>query len=79
MTVEEIYSHYQIPSDDVSDEVVTTNYTKTAIKRMKKQTVALKETPFSSFRVSLCCNFANVSVNRPFTLPNDQSTNDSRG
>ena len=43
MTVEEIYSHYQIPSDDVSDEVVTTNYTKTAIKRMKKQTVALKE------------------------------------
>ena len=28
MTIEEIYSHYQIPSDDLSDEVITTNYTK---------------------------------------------------
>jgi DNA-directed RNA polymerase II subunit RPB1 len=28
MTVEEIYSHYQIPQDDVSDEVITVNYTK---------------------------------------------------
>ena len=43
MTIEEIYSHYQIPSDDISDEVITTNYTKTAIKRMKKQVEALKE------------------------------------
>ena len=43
MTIEEIYSHYQIPSDDISDEVITANYTKTTIKRMKKQVGTLKE------------------------------------
>ena len=35
MTLEELYSHFQIPSDDVEEN--TANYTKTAIKRMKSQ------------------------------------------
>ena len=37
MTLEEIYSHFQIPSDEADDGIVTANYTKTAIKRMKSQ------------------------------------------
>jgi DNA-directed RNA polymerase II subunit RPB1 len=43
MTVEEIYSHYQIPQDDVSDEVITVNYTKATIKRINKQQSELKK------------------------------------
>jgi DNA-directed RNA polymerase II subunit RPB1 len=43
MSVEDIYSHYQIPSDDISDEVVTANYTKSTIKRMNKQQEELKK------------------------------------
>jgi DNA-directed RNA polymerase II subunit RPB1 len=37
MTIEEIYSHFQIPNDETSDDVYTVNYTKTALKRMKSQ------------------------------------------
>ena len=37
MTIEEIYSHFQIPYDDSSDDVSTVNYTKAALKRMKSQ------------------------------------------
>jgi DNA-directed RNA polymerase II subunit RPB1 len=37
MTVEQIYSHFQIPTDETDDDVVSVNYTKAAIKRMKKQ------------------------------------------
>ena len=43
MSVEDIYSHYQIPSDDMSDEVVTANYTKSTIKRLNKQQDELKK------------------------------------
>ena len=38
MTTEQIYSHYQMPADALSDEVYTTNYTAAALKRMAKQT-----------------------------------------
>ena len=37
MTIEEIYSHFQIPVDDSSSQIFTTNYTKTTIKRLKRQ------------------------------------------
>ncbi len=37
MTLEDIYAHFQPPGDDLSDRIVTTNYTKGAIKRMPKQ------------------------------------------
>ena len=37
MTIEEIYAHFQVPIDDTSNEIFTTNYTKSAIKRLKKQ------------------------------------------
>ncbi len=43
MSVEDIYSHYQIPSDDISDEVITANYTKSTIKRLNKQQQELKK------------------------------------
>lgn len=36
-TREDIYAHFQMPVDDSSDAIVTTNYTKPAIKRIKKQ------------------------------------------
>lgn len=37
MTLEEIYAHFQMPSDDTKDAAYTTSYTKTALKRLKKQ------------------------------------------
>ena len=37
MTIEDIYSHFQIPNDESSDVVSTVNYTKAALKRMKGQ------------------------------------------
>ena len=37
MTLEEIYAHYQMPSDDTSSAGFTTSYTKTALKRLSKQ------------------------------------------
>ena len=41
MTVEEIYSHFQIPVDDTDGDITTVNYTKTALKRMKGQKAKL--------------------------------------
>tara|TARA_Y100000768_G_C23989935_1_gene691691 strand:- start:3020 stop:7537 length:4518 start_codon:yes stop_codon:yes gene_type:complete len=43
MTLEEIYAHFQMPSDDTSTEGFTTSYTKTAIKRLGKQKQKLIE------------------------------------
>jgi DNA-directed RNA polymerase II subunit RPB1 len=43
MSLEEIYSHFQMPSDNSQDAVFSTNYTKVAIKRMKKQEPLLKD------------------------------------
>ena len=37
MSIEDIYSHFQIPNDDTSNDVSTVNYTKSALKRMKNQ------------------------------------------
>lgn len=37
MSLEEIYAHFQMPSDSSKDAAFTTSYTKTAIKRMKRQ------------------------------------------
>jgi DNA-directed RNA polymerase II subunit RPB1 len=37
MTIEDIYSHFQIPNDESSDDISTVNYTKSALKRMKGQ------------------------------------------
>lgn len=37
MSLEEIYAHYQMPSDDKSDTPFTTSYTKPTIKRLAKQ------------------------------------------
>ena len=45
MTLEEIYAHFQMPSDNVKDEVYTTSYTKPTLKRIAKESVGfpLKE------------------------------------
>ena len=37
MTIEEVYAHFQVPLDDTTSEMFTTNYTKAAIKRLKRQ------------------------------------------
>ena len=37
MSVEEIYAHYQMPSDNTKDAIFTTSYTKPALRRLKKQ------------------------------------------
>ena len=37
MSIEEIYAHYQMPSDDAKGDGFTTNYTKAAARRLKKQ------------------------------------------
>ena len=36
-TREDIYAHFQMPMDESKDAIITTNYTKAAIKRLKKQ------------------------------------------
>jgi len=36
-TREDIYAHFQIPMDETKNAIITTNYTKAAIKRLKKQ------------------------------------------
>ncbi len=41
MSLEEVYAHYHMPSDNLKDKVFTTSYTPQAIKRMKKQTTEL--------------------------------------
>merc|ERR1712166_1270158 len=41
MTLEELYAHFQIPGDDMSDSITTVNFTKTAIKKMKTQSKKL--------------------------------------
>jgi len=40
-TRENIYAHFQMPLDNSSDAIITTNYTKAAIKRIKKQKAQL--------------------------------------
>ena len=37
MSLEDIYAHYQMPSDDTKDAAFTTSYTKPTIKRITKQ------------------------------------------
>jgi len=41
MSLEEIYAHYQMPSDDLKDAVYTTSYTKAALRRLKTQRKSL--------------------------------------
>lgn len=43
MGLEEIYAHYSMPEDSISDNVFTTTYTAAALGRMKKQDSQLKE------------------------------------
>ena len=43
MSVEEIYAHYEMPTDDLKDKIYTTSYTKPTIKRIKKQEAELKK------------------------------------
>ncbi len=44
MSVEEIYAHFQMPSDNLKDKIFTTSYTKPTLKRIKKQEEALNTT-----------------------------------
>ena len=37
MSIQDIYAHYEIPSDITSNKIFTANYTKPTIKRVKKQ------------------------------------------
>jgi DNA-directed RNA polymerase II subunit RPB1 len=43
MSLEEIYAHYQMPSDELKNDVFNTSYTKPTIKRMNKQKKELVE------------------------------------
>ena len=43
MSIEDIYAHFHMPSDDVKDAIFTTSYTKAAVTRMKKQKKQLDE------------------------------------
>ncbi len=37
MTLEEIFAHFQIPEDDKTNKMLTTNYTKETLKKVRKQ------------------------------------------
>ena len=43
MSLEDIYAHYHMPSDDVKDEIFTTTYSDKAFKRIKKQKTEMNE------------------------------------
>jgi len=43
MSLEEIYAHFHMPSDNMKDKVFTTSYTQAAIKRLNKQNIALNK------------------------------------
>ena len=43
MSLDEIYAHYQMPTDDAQDVAYTTSYTKPTIKRLAKQAAELTE------------------------------------
>lgn len=43
MTLEEIYAHYQMPGDELKNDVFNTSYTKPTIKRMNKQKKELSD------------------------------------
>jgi DNA-directed RNA polymerase II subunit RPB1 len=47
MTLEEIYAHFQIPEDDKTNKMLTTNYSAAANKRVKKQKTKLKNKTLS--------------------------------
>ena len=41
MTIDEIYGHFHMPSDDLEDAIYTTSYTKAALKRISKEKAEL--------------------------------------
>ena len=47
MTVEEVYAHFQMPSDELTDAVYTTNYTAGALTRLKREFDETKEKVFT--------------------------------
>ena len=42
MSLEEVYAHYHMPSDNLKDKIFTTSYTKPAIRRIKQQKTDLE-------------------------------------
>ena len=62
MTIEEVYAHFQVPLDDTTSEMFTTNYTKAAIKRLKRQKDALN--------VKLETMINEMIVNRKYLVEN---------
>tara|TARA_B110001450_G_scaffold4226_1_gene4351 strand:+ start:1440 stop:5924 length:4485 start_codon:yes stop_codon:yes gene_type:complete len=75
MTLEELYAHFQIPGDDASESIDTVNFTKTALKKMKKQKdkliVKTKEliTMFIDNRADLVKNVFNGEDTMDIYLP----------
>jgi len=68
MTLEEIYAHYHMPSDNLKDKVFTTSYTKSAIKRMNIQKSNLQKRILDILDIQLSlrkdimkCVFTNCS------------------
>tara|TARA_A100001015_G_scaffold313592_1_gene421170 strand:- start:59 stop:4576 length:4518 start_codon:yes stop_codon:yes gene_type:complete len=43
MKIEEIYAHFEMPSDNLKDKIFTTSYTKPTLKRIKKQENDMKK------------------------------------
>ena len=43
MSIEEVYAHYQMPTDEKSDSPFTTSYTKPTLKRLAKQSANLTD------------------------------------
>ena len=75
MSLEEIYSHYQMPNNSSKDGAYTTSYTKTAVKRLKAQTSKLntKCSDIINFmidaRKDIIKNIFNMRDNKMIHLP----------
>jgi len=55
MSLEEIYSHFQMPKDATQKAIYTTLYTKTALKRLKTQIIAVN---------SKCKTYIEMMINK---------------
>ena len=51
MSLDKVYAHYHMPSDNLKDKVFTTSYTKPAIRRIKQQKTVLET------RIKECLNY----------------------
>jgi DNA-directed RNA polymerase beta' subunit len=71
MTLEEIYAHYTMPDDAMTDSIYTTNYTSGAITRMKKEQNELNKE--NKNMIDKMVRYRDETVKRVFNNTNEST------